>query len=69
MIGAEFRLIDGVAVGNTPLQRHLVTAGVTHRLEIRPMGDDAATYGTYSVEFTLDPMENAGLGRVTLPAR
>jgi class 3 adenylate cyclase len=61
--------IDGVAVGNTPLQRHLVTAGATHRLEVRPVGDDAATYGTYSVDFTVEPMENVGLGRVTLPPR
>jgi hypothetical protein len=49
--------------------RHLVSAGVTHRLEIRPIGDDAATHGIYSVEFTVEPLASEGLGRVTLPPR
>ncbi|MDT8369556.1 MAG: Ig-like domain-containing protein [Longimicrobiales bacterium] len=61
--------IDGQEVGPTPLVAHLVTAGRSHRLEIRPTPSDAATHRPYTAEFTVDRLETQGLGRIQLPER
>lgn len=60
--------VDGRQVGRTPLAGYPVTAGVVHRLEIRPLPADAARHAPYRGEFRVEPLEWKSLGRVTLPA-
>ena len=59
--------VDGRQVGRTPLAGYPVTAGVVHRLEIRPLPADAARHAPYRGEFRVEPLEWKSLGRVTLP--
>lgn len=59
--------VDGRQVGRTPLAGYPVTAGVVHRLEIRPLPTDAARHAPYRGEFRVEPLEWKSLGRVTLP--
>lgn len=59
--------VDGRQVGRTPLAGYPVTAGVVHRLEIRPTPADAARFSPYRGEFRVEPLEWKSLGRVTLP--
>lgn len=59
--------VDGRQVGRTPLAGYPVTAGVIHRLEIRPLPADAARHAPFRGEFRVEPLEWKSLGRVTLP--
>ena len=61
--------IDGEEIGTTPLMSYPVTAGPVHTLEIRPLAADAATRGTYEVDFRVELLEDKSLGRVELPVR
>ena len=61
--------IDGEEIGPTPLMSYPVTAGPVHTLEIRPLAADAATRGTYEVDFRVELLEDKSLGRVELPVR
>jgi hypothetical protein len=61
--------VDGRQVGRSPLAGYPVTAGVVHRLEIRPAPADAARFSSYTGEFRVGPLEWKSLGRVTLPPK
>lgn len=61
--------VDGRQVGRTPLAGFPVTAGVVHRLEIRPTAADAGRFSPYSGEFRVGPLEWKSLGRVSLPPK
>ncbi len=61
--------VDGRQVGRTPLAGFPVTAGVVHRLEIRPAAADAGRFSPYSGEFRVGPLEWKSLGRVSLPPK
>jgi len=61
--------VDGRQVGRTPLAGYPVTAGVVHRLEIRPSTADAARFSPYTGDFRVEPLEWKSLGRVSLPPK
>jgi hypothetical protein len=61
--------VDGRQVGRTPLAGFPVTAGVVHRLEIRPTTADASRFSPYSGEFRVEPLEWKSLGRISLPSK
>ena len=61
--------VDREELGSTPLVSYPVTAGPIHTLEIRPVDADAATRGTYVVDFRVELLEDKSLGRVELPVR
>ena len=59
--------VDGRQVGRTPLAGYPVTAGVVHRLEIRPTAAEAGRFAPFSGEFRVEPLEWKSLGRLALP--
>ena len=61
--------VDGRQVGRTPLAGFPVTAGVVHRLEIRPTTADAGRFSPYTGDFRVGPLEWKSLGRVSLPPK
>lgn len=61
--------VDGHQVGRTPLAGYPVTAGVVHRLEIRPSPADTDRVGPFLGEFRVGPLEWKSLGRLPLPPR
>ena len=46
-----------------------VTAGVVHRLEIRPTAADEGAFEAFRAEFRVEPLEWKSLGRLALPPR
>ena len=61
--------VDGRQVGRTPLAGFPVTAGVVHRLEIRPTTADAGRFSPFTGDFRVGPLEWKSLGRVSLPPK
>ena len=67
-MGRGERRLDGRQVGRTPLAGYPVSAGVVHRLEIRPSPADQAKFGPFTTEFRVNALEWKSLGRVALPS-
>ena len=62
-------LVDGRQVGRTPLTGYPVTAGVVHRLEVKPTPVDEARFAPFTSAFRVEPLEWKSLGRLALPPK